>query len=430
MKKSRNDHQSSVLHSSSLLSAAAPLALLLGTAGCGLVADAKASPTSEQSAAATAKAGDAKSGPGVLVTGDFQHRARAAGARVVTGKFTFGPTTDIAVLGGAGAAATDKQVWVLQPLLDGSGVFQGQFDLAKIPNQTVANLLANPVMNLDAGDFDNDGDDDIVFIGKSQGNQLLFTLMSSNSGAGFFPTPLTPPSNTFLTLGSAAGARVLACDVNGDHRSDIVVLGGANQSSVAVAFMQNNNVSFLETYVTHADLATWAQDPNAKVACDDFNGDGKEDLVVTGGGGWYTVPVAFASPLGNGSFTVNNYPMSGNPSIPDVSRAPGSQMVTGDFNNDGDADLFFTGSSQWLTAPIGISTGVGTWSSTISQIGDVAYWSREWGSKAKGGDFNGDGRDDVAIVGGADYFFTLPLALSTGATTGDYTFTIMNPAVP
>jgi hypothetical protein len=141
-----------------------------------------------------------------------------------------------------------------------------------------------------------------------------------------------------------------------------------------------------------------------------------------------TVPVAFASPLGNGTFTLNNYPDPSSPSINTSALTAGAQMVTGDFNNDGDADLFFTGASPWVTAPIGISLGVGTFSSTLATIGDVAYWSREWGSKMVGGDFNGDGRDDAAVVGGADYFYTLPLALSNG--TGTYGFTIMNPAVP
>jgi hypothetical protein len=53
-----------------------------------------------------------------------------------------------------------------------------------------------------------------------------------------------------------------------------------------------------------ANLPGWAQNGTAKPVSGDFNGDGRGDIALTGGTGWYTLPVGFS--LGNGAFTVTN----------------------------------------------------------------------------------------------------------------------------
>ena len=82
------------------------------------------------------------------------------------------------------------------------------------------------------------------------------------------------------------------------------------------------------------NFATWAATPGVRVVTGDFNGDGRTDLAAFGGAGWGSVPVALSN--GNGSFAVVNAPIN---NFATWAATPGVQVVTGDFNGDGQTDL-------------------------------------------------------------------------------------------
>ena len=79
--------------------------------------------------------------------------------------------------------------------------------------------------------------------------------------------------------------------------------------------------------------------------------------------GWWTVPVAFSN--GNGTFTVTNSPV---PNIPVWAQDPTAKVVAGDVNHDGRADLMLTGGDGWWTLPVAFSNGNGTFSVTNAPI--------------------------------------------------------------
>ena len=54
-------------------------------------------------------------------------------------------------------------------------------------------------------------------------------------------------------------------------------------------------------------FAAWAQAPGVTALAGDVNKDGRADIMLTGGSGWNTVPVAFSR--GDGSFRVTNEPV-------------------------------------------------------------------------------------------------------------------------
>jgi hypothetical protein len=68
--------------------------------------------------------------------------------------------------------------------------------------------------------------------------------------------------------------------------------------------------------------------------------------------------------------------------------------VVGDFNGDGRSDVALTGQPGWWTLPVAFSTGAG-WNVTNTNITDFAGWSAT-GARAVPGDFNGDGRTPTA----------------------------------
>jgi hypothetical protein len=91
----------------------------------------------------------------------------------------------------------------------------------------------------------------------------------------------------------------------------------------------------------------------------DFNGDGMTDLALTGVPGWDAIPVAFST--GGGQF--NSTALS-TPLFPELAATAGVKVVTGDFNGDGKTDLALTGVPEWDSIPVAFSTGGGQFNST------------------------------------------------------------------
>ncbi|MFZ6179007.1 FG-GAP repeat domain-containing protein [Nannocystis pusilla] len=162
--------------------------------------------------------------------------------------------------------------------------------------------------------------------------------------------------------------------------------------------------------------------PNTPVAAAlaelvDFNGDGRSDLALTGTSGWVTVPVALSA--GDGTFTVTNE------GVGDFAAwaATGARVLSGDFDGDGRTDIALTGTSGWSTVPVAFARGGGRFDITNGSVGAFASWAAT-GARVISGDFNRDGRTDLALTG-TNGWSTLPVAFSRG----DGTFDIRNQAV-
>ena len=118
------------------------------------------------------------------------------------------------------------------------------------------------------------------------------------------------------------------------------------------------------------------------IAVGDFNGDGKQDLAVADGGS-----DVIALLFGDGAGKFNRYPRLF------LAGEHASSVAAGDFNGDGRQDLAVAnGNSSSNTVSILLGNGRGTFKLPTSY---ATFISPNWVAVS---DFNGDGKQDLAVV--------------------------------
>ena len=175
-------------------------------------------------------------------------------------------------------------------------------------------------------------------------------------------------------------------DFNGDGKADLVTV---NNSTCPICVSQGNgNLSVLlgkgdGTFQGAVNYG--AGTAPVSVVAGDFNGDGKLDLVVADAGA-YPTNGGVSVLLGNGDGTFQaavNY---------SAGRSPRS-LATGDFNGDGKLDLAVVSHDNY-SAPILVLLGNGDGSFQSP----VAYGAGPYTYSVAVGDFNADGKPDLAVA--------------------------------
>jgi hypothetical protein len=339
--------------------------------------------------------------------------ADAAGlpAVVVPGNFAGDAGTDLAFVGGRLGRT---------PLAVSNG--DGSFAVRSLPLPVpdFAGWSQLPGVHVLNGDFNHDGRTDIALL-PPPGNPWWNTIpVAMNDGNGGF-TVTNTPSPDFAGWVQVPGSQVVTGDFNHDGNTDIALAGAPGWTTIPVAF-SNGDGTFTVTNASRPDFAGWAYTPyGARLWAGDFNHDGRTDLALTGAGYFTTIPVALSN--GDGTFAITN---GSSPDFANWAKGSGVQVVTGDFNHDGNTDFALAGAGGWVTIPVAFSNGDGSFTVTNSANPDFAGWAYSpYGARLWAGDFNHDGRTDLALTG-AGFFTTIPVAFSNG----DGSFATTNTSSP
>ena len=255
-----------------------------------------------------------------------------------------------------------------------------------------------------SGDFNGDGKANLVTANYGAGTVSVL-LDTTPAGA---TAPTFAPQVTFA-VGSGP-TWVAVGDFNGDGRPDVVT---ANNGAGTVSVLLNTTPAGA-TAPTFAPQVTFAvgTDPFS-VAVGDFNGDGRPDLAVANFGS-STVSVLLNTTAAGA--TAPTF-------APQVTFAVGSgsyYVASGDFNGDGKPDLVVSNANADTVSVLLDTTADGATAPTFAPQVTFAVGATPYGVAV--GDFNGDGRPDIAVANdGAGTVSVLLDTTADGATTPTFT---------
>jgi FG-GAP-like repeat len=248
----------------------------------------------------------------------------------VAGDFDGDGDTDIALLGGPG--------WSTIPMAFSNR--NGTFTVTNLSTPSVPQWAQLSGVKAAAGDFDGDGDADIALVGHPGWGSIPVAFSSRN---GTFTVSNT--ANSTFPSYAQQGAQAFAGDFNGDGVADIALTGVPGWNSIPVAF-SNRAGGFSVTNTAVTDFPGWASTAGAKIAVGDFNGDGAADLAAVGGSGWRSFTFALSNRAGG--FASANLP---NPTF--AGQASAARFALGvRANAGGTADLILLGGAGWSTVPV------------------------------------------------------------------------------
>jgi hypothetical protein len=277
----------------------------------------------------------------------------------------------------------------------GSDILIGGVD-ADIYRDTAANFNGDEIRNFKIGDAIQITDLDLSHgtIGLS-GSLVTY---NNNGVTGAITVDDIGPGRLVLRLMGGGGVDLRLQqdahnDFNGDGRSDILWRSG---SGLVTDWLSQPDGS----YASNASNFLAQIDPSWQiVGTGDFNGDGRVDLLWRSGNGLVTDWIAQS----NGGFYGNsaNFLAQLDPSW--------KVAATGDFNGDGRTDLLWRSDSGLITDWIAESNG-----SFYGNAGNFLSQQASTTTIAGTGDFNGDGYDDI-LLRKADGTVTDWLGQSNGA---------------
>jgi hypothetical protein len=241
----------------------------------------------------------------------------------------------------------------------------------------VTHIPANDAVDsVAAGDFNNDGNSDLVVTGYSNpfGESFLYAQVLLGNGQGGFA------SLPYLGLFEGNCYELVVGDFNGDGNLDAVGMAGQHDQW-GIVLLGNGGTSsgFLDYYPFSTTSVR-----STGIAVGDFTGDGIPDLVVSGDA---------YSPLDAGVelFTTHGGGMLGQPTFNSANGYVHTDVAVADFNGDGKLDAVTSDADTGTVSEL-----PGNGNGTLTYAGAYAVGLSP--SAIAVGDFNGDGRSDVATA--------------------------------
>jgi len=220
------------------------------------------------------------------------------------------------------------------------------------------------------GDFDNDGDLDIVITGTTGTDRI--SRIYRNDGNGVF-------NDIQAGLTGVESGSVDWGDYNNDGYIDILMTGYTGTTRLSKIFKNNGNGTFIDCGALLAGVSS------GRAAWGDYNNDGRPDVIITGSNGSGGITKLYKN-SGNDTFTEINIGVQG---------LSGSSVVWNDYNNDGRLDFAISGSNYIAVRVTTVYRNDGN--DVFTDINAGLMGAN--GGFLSWGDFNSDGYADILLSG-------------------------------
>jgi len=314
------------------------------------------------------------------------------GASMAAGDFNADGEVDLAV-GAYGVSTSVGAAYIFY----NDGSYPSTASSAEI---TIGGVAGNYFgCSMAAGDFNANGTTDLAVGGYTYSSNQGRAYVFLNDGS--IPTLASSADAIITGVNSTGfGAKMTSGDLNGDGKMDLVV-GEMIANAVFKVYVFYNgaittkNASGADAIMTGSNTGIWGF---VSMTTGDFNADGKTDLAV--GETIVSSSAGAAYIFYNGAITTENFSGADVTITGEASSGFGKSMTAGDFNADGRVDLAVGASDYSSSAGRAYifynDSSIPTTAATADIIiaGDA---SSRFGSSVISGDFNADGRTDLAV---------------------------------
>jgi hypothetical protein len=222
-------------------------------------------------------------------------------------------------------------------------------------------------------------------------------------------SPMRVPSSPYDDFASPFVGPIVAADFNNSGHLGLAVAEFNNQA--AAILLGNGNGTFV---FSSAEIANAFSMPISGLEPADFNADGNLDLAIIGQiSGLSSVTLGY----GKGAFsTAGTLFTSGFP----------EGLAVGDFNGDGKLDAIVASGGSSVYPGAGVTVSLGNGDGTFTQASGSPISVGQYLSAIATGDFNGDGKLDIAatdstgnaviiLLGNGDGTFGAPTTVPAGS---------------
>ena len=311
------------------------------------------------------------------------------------------------------ANAGTASITVVNPAPGGGASNVVYFQVAA-PETTVSFAVAanspltilNP-FGITIGDFNEDGRPDLAIAAETSVNVFL------GDGDGTFAqaagSPMRVPSPPYDDFASPYVGPIIAADFNNSGHLGLAVAEFNNQATAILLGKGDGTFAF-----SSAQIANAFSMPISGLEPADFNADGNLDLAITGQiSGVSSVALGY----GKGAFsTAGNLFTTGFP----------AGVAVGDFNGDGKLDAIEASGGSTKYPGSGVAVSLGNGDGTFTQANGSPIPVGQYLSAIATGDFNGDGKLDIAatdstgnaviiLLGNGDGTFAAPTTIPVGS---------------
>jgi hypothetical protein len=273
--------------------------------------------------------------------------------------------------------------------------------------QTNDSKTEHTFLNCQAGDFNGDGKDDLLV--HNNNSIQIFRSNGARLDIVFSATERVPGSWQFT-----AGDQFFIGDFNGDGKDEVAVFNSTNWVMPYLGLLADDGSNGLRLIARYdGSMPGWQFSRHDKFHVANFDGDGRQDLVVFNGADWAFPYLGMLKSTGTSFTLVRRYDHV----LPSWQMTAGDQFFAGDFNGDGKDDLFVFNGTNWAFPYLGMLQSTGTGLTMAHRYDEyLPSWQMTDRDRFYVGDFDCDGKSDLYIVNGQNWAIAyLGMLKSTGA---------------